>query len=227
MITKNFTNKHSLHRIAVVLQIPLLCRVCRQDQGNIQSLVFCRGCKHSFHRSCWPRSGDHAPDASRYSYCQGFTDLDIHIWWSHLHTSKVGDEELLRKLVNDRTHRWIGVPEFIGDEELKPQLLMYSALTKQFTNVDTTTIQRMPKRRFPRLVSFFGDTGMGKSTIIKNLIRHLTFSEKFEVPVIGTASETENSTSGGVHVYPDPETFAHERPIVYAGTYILNDSTVV
>ncbi|KAE9378224.1 FabD/lysophospholipase-like protein [Stipitochalara longipes BDJ] len=70
---------------------------------------------------------------------------------------------------------------------------------------------------YPRLVAFFGDTGMGKSTIIKNLIRHLTSSKAFDVPVVGSRAEAQNSTSAGVHIYMDPDTFRHERPIVYVG----------
>ncbi|KAE8443409.1 hypothetical protein EG329_001890 [Mollisiaceae sp. DMI_Dod_QoI] len=66
---------------------------------------------------------------------------------------------------------------------------------------------------------------MGKSTIIKNLIRHLSSSDPFgthfssldlfDIPVTGSSSESHNSTSGGVHVYLDPRSFASDRPIIY------------
>jgi predicted alpha/beta-fold hydrolase len=108
-----------------------------------------------------------------------------------------------------------------GDvESEQPELMLYPSLARQFNeflNVRLVTADRIPRTQYPRLVAFFGDTGMGKSTIIKNLVRHITSSNAFDVPIVGRRAEAENSTSAGVHIYTDPETFRHERPIIYVG----------
>jgi hypothetical protein len=115
----------------------------------------------------------------------------------------------------------LGIPEATDDGEFNPQLLLYPALAKQFTHVEARLARTLPRKQYPRLISFFGDTGMGKSTIIKNLIRHLTSSELFETPVSGTVAESQNSISGGVHVYADPGTFSTSRPLIYTGWLAL------
>jgi hypothetical protein len=133
----------------------------------------------------------------------------------HLHTSEQAEEELIRKLAHDRPHRWIGIANNTDDPRQNnssdPKLLLYAALTKQFTNTEAT-----PPKQFPRLISFFGNTGKGKSTIIQNLVHTIAYSkaEGFDTPVVGASTK---SISGGIHVYTDPETFHEERPIVYVG----------
>jgi hypothetical protein len=148
----------------------------------------------------------------------------MHILVSQLHNSKISESDLLQQLRNDRSHRWIGIPESVGGHEIKPELLLYSALTGQFTNADTAKpLLRLPRKQCPRLVSFIGDIGVGKSTIVKNLIRLVPISpdsgalETSPVPVVGTTSRSEHSTSEGIHLYTDPTTFVTQRPIVYAG----------
>jgi len=217
------TNASSLTCIAQNLRIPLACRRCHKTGPSILELVFCRGCRHSFHDDCWNDYEDHVLTEWRPEPCSGFTRLDLHVWVSHLHTSQDEEIDLLQDLVSDRYHRWIGTPEVLSEEALdleQPELVLYPTLASQFNefhNVRSATEDRTPRTQYPRLVAFFGDTGMGKSTIIKNLIRHLTSSKVFDVPIVGSRAEAQNSTSAGVHIYMDPDTFRHERPIIYVG----------
>jgi DNA helicase HerA-like ATPase len=139
-----------------------------------------------------------------------------------LHTPQDEELDLLQNLVSDRYHRWIGTPEMASGEaeSEQPELKLYPTLARlfnEFLNIKPVTGERIPRTQYPRLVAFFGDTGMGKSTIIRNLIRHLTSSKAFDVPIVGGRAEAQNSTSAGVHIYTDPETFRHERPIIYVG----------
>jgi len=139
-----------------------------------------------------------------------------------LHTSQDEELDLLQGLIGDRYHRWIGTPEMTGGEAEpeQPGLMLYPTLARQFNdfmNIKPEIVERIPRKQYPRLVAFFGDTGMGKSTIIKNLIRHITSSKSFDVPIVGNRAEAQNSTSAGVHIYIDPMTFREERPIVYVG----------
>lgn len=73
-----------------------------------------------------------------------------------------------------------------------------------------------PSSRYPSFVSFVGQTGAGKSSLIKLIIDlGANTQRQFDTPVVGAIGNT-SPTSTDVHLYMDPATSSSDHPILYA-----------
>ena len=224
MLTTELTY-YSLTKVAAKFNIPLGCYHCRSGSRDIPTLVFCRSCGKCFHEQCWAQAQRHTLSEFEPEPCKQFSFLGVHLWTSHLHDSDITKAVLLDRLEEDQHHKWVGraVPE--AGKPQKTELHVFPALTYVLQG-QKTYAKQVSQKKYPRLVSFFGDTGTGKSTVIKNLCQILNnpFEQNREpgnVPVAGSQSQVEDSTTSGIHLYADPRTEWDPRPIIYAGELFL------
>jgi energy-coupling factor transporter ATP-binding protein EcfA2 len=115
----------------------------------------------------------------------------------------------------DQDSTWFGIGH---DDAERPVFRDYG----QYATIigDTTTGEF--QTRYPRLVSFVGQTGAGKSTLVKMLIDQQvrsvdpTWELYAPTPVVAAPGHDHTPTSADVHLYPDPSTCYGKFPILYA-----------
>ncbi|KAH0558950.1 hypothetical protein GP486_004425 [Trichoglossum hirsutum] len=130
---------------------------------------------------------------------------------STLKSTRTLDEQMELHLEGENT-AWFGV---VRNGIEKPKLRDYG----RFGDLVKELSRGCRRRFYPGLVSFVGETGAGKSALIKLLIEFKQLyshcEQKQQTPVVGTQYES-CPTSGDVHLYADPTTFEGDFPIFYA-----------
>ncbi|EHK96973.1 hypothetical protein M7I_7298 [Glarea lozoyensis 74030] len=123
-------------------------------------------------------------------------------------------QELFRM---DENTAWFGVVKDESEDSIFYDYGRYADIMTEISQV-TNPRQRQGAQhnRFPGLVSFVGETGAGKSTLVKVLIELSESGEGFQTPIVGSNKHQDVPTSGDVHLYTDPETYLSETPIFYA-----------
>lgn len=130
------------------------------------------------------------------------------------------------QLESNRAARWFMVDQGTIDPNAGGTAFGYGTLivTDRFETLTTrascTDIQPNIDL-FPSLVSFIGETGAGKSTLIKGLIQltpEVQSPELLEAPVTRCTNTgyITAPTTEGVNLYRDPSTAASQNPILFA-----------
>ncbi|KAJ8121312.1 hypothetical protein ONZ43_g2202 [Nemania bipapillata] len=121
------------------------------------------------------------------------------------------EEEHEAELLEDQDTTWFG---YGRDASNHPQLYDYGL----FAAIMAETHTEEAGERYPQLASFIGETGAGKSTLIKLLIdrQDLTSPQgsKYYSPVT-SSNQDRISTTGDVHLYADPSTLHASSPLLF------------
>ncbi|KAK4169827.1 hypothetical protein QBC43DRAFT_225424 [Cladorrhinum sp. PSN259] len=181
--------------------------ICTQCAGD----AFCDG--------CWAQQRPHRPRAPVVAGVGPHVKVEPEVFdrLERVFDQNLTDEyqQLLHQRDIDTT--WFGI-EKDGDE---PRLHHHNRLIDIMRDSHTGEFHE----RFPHLVSFVGQTGAGKSTVIKLLIgraqahtdnqHSYQHDPEFPVPVTGRIHDNV-ATTGDVHLYSDPATYSQLRPLLYA-----------
>ncbi|KAF2498872.1 hypothetical protein BU16DRAFT_558910 [Lophium mytilinum] len=193
-----------------------ICQDCRKEPGE----WYCGACTQSYCERCWKKRPGHKkknPDSANhmkvpYSKHVHFEDI-LHPNWDEVKRALMHEEDLQSLWFSITADAFensgFGFDDF-------PRFSRLVAEHQARVDVDTC---------FPRLVSFVGKTGAGKSTLIRTMLEKpwLTDTEHGvkakEVPVVGKRNSLVPA-SGDVHLYGDylserelPEL---DRPTFYA-----------
>ncbi|KAF2667466.1 hypothetical protein BT63DRAFT_456762 [Microthyrium microscopicum] len=207
------------------------CDAC----GSFDSdLYYCLSCVQTLCDTCWEEVPAHGRNKSRFR----FPNINgmKHEKTPH-HVLKAiqpafftppNDASYEAMLKEDDQASWFGVrreedeklPILLQDHGRFPELMAASSIDSRKKFMQQGKGPTRVVKRTPILVSFVGQTGAGKSTLIRLLIGlkldHKTSNGvRPQLPVIGSAI-SDIATSSDVHLYPDPATIQTENPILYA-----------
>ncbi|KAK6438068.1 hypothetical protein LTR95_005742 [Oleoguttula sp. CCFEE 5521] len=199
-----------------------LCEDCqrvgpRRYYCNVCTLVFCD--------TCWDRQLIHR--SKRLAVGAGTiphekTDQSVARKVRDVLTPDLRDEEREQLHIADIDTTWFGVVREGHERPLfrdygryanliagAKDLRMESATALSATSDHSETL-------YPSLVSFVGQTGAGKSTLIKLLIDLKSEEdERFPTPVVGAVGR-DVATSEDVHLYLDPDSSESQAPLLFA-----------
>ena len=196
------------------------CEACqvvgpRRSYCNVCSFVFCDGCWDAqlVHKSKRLAVGAIPHEKTEHNVARKVQDVL---------TPALTDEARERLHTADIDTTWFGV---VREEHELPLFRDYGryaniiATTKDLRVDSASTLSATTDRSetlYPSLVSFVGQTGAGKSTLIKLLIDLKSeASEGFPTPVVGAAGR-DVSTSEDVHLYLDPDSSESQAPLLFA-----------
>ncbi|PSN59126.1 hypothetical protein BS50DRAFT_594903 [Corynespora cassiicola Philippines] len=187
------------------------CEDCESDGMPIWN---CSNCGMNFCDACWTKQAPHkpgrkGPDGLPHEKA----DPAIVKRLKNIFTPPVDHAGQQTLHMEDEDTTWFGTAR----EDGKPVLQDYGRYPAIMADSNTGDFNY----RYPQLVSFIGKTGAGKSTLIKMLIdqrgrKNQSPEWEFPSPVVGSLSNANVPTSGDVHLYSDPGSYAGEYPMLYA-----------
>ncbi|KAI8626701.1 hypothetical protein F5Y19DRAFT_445247 [Xylariaceae sp. FL1651] len=183
------------------------CVRCGKDAA---SGWICTRCDDAFCcDQCWNSWDPHKKEAKRPSRFARKTHEKVHrdvfyrltrIFAQH----QTKERQFLHE--QEAKAKWFGIYRDYGDN-------ICFGDTNRFRVIMNEGLTAEHPEQFPSLVSFIGQTGSGKSTVI-NLLMTLT-DDTILGPVSGCSGDP-SPTTGDVHLYADPDTHKTRSPLLFA-----------
>ncbi|KAF4630883.1 hypothetical protein G7Y89_g7253 [Cudoniella acicularis] len=187
------------------------CENCDKTQFT---KFFCADCGLGYCEDCWSNTKVHAPGRTNSNGVpHEKLNREVADLLRHIFTPPSDPAEQRKLHETDADTIWFGVVRNVTD---LPVLQDYGRYAKIMQESSTGEYAE----RWPQLVSFVGQTGAGKSTLVKTLVEYqrnvrMRNSDGFPTPVAGSIND-HAPTSGDVHLYADPSTYTSQHPVLYA-----------
>ncbi|KAF7536915.1 hypothetical protein G7054_g4138 [Neopestalotiopsis clavispora] len=200
------------------VQYPHKCDDCEKHQKVV---YYCNVCKSSFCEACWNTQFVHkrVRDGVPHERTDPAVAQKVH----NVLSPPTDGRERERLYKADEATAWFGIerpednspPVFQDYGRFSDLMGITDPLKKQRSFVEQWTPDDRD-RRTPSLVSFVGQTGAGKSTLVKLLVDFSVSGEEcYSTPVVGPRG-AHLPTSEDVHLYLDPRTADSLSPLLYA-----------
>ncbi|KAI1119643.1 hypothetical protein F5Y14DRAFT_396046 [Nemania sp. NC0429] len=192
------------------------CQTC----GATENIFACFQCNDMlFCHACWEKWVLHVPGASsRGGKLHEKIDPVLLQRLRHVFEPIRTEAEHGAELEQDRESTWFG---FDRDSSGHPTFVDHG----RFTAIMTESITENGASRFPRLVSFIGETGAGKSSLIKLLIDRQGLDSQEDTTYWTPVTSSNHDyipTTGDVHLYAEPSSFYTHEPLLFADCEGLN-----
>ncbi|TIA13191.1 hypothetical protein D6C80_06414 [Aureobasidium pullulans] len=189
---------------------------------------YCNVCTLSMCENCWKRQLTHKNNASQYDIPHEKTPRSLARKTQAVFHPDIDEDERQKLHCKDVLTSWFGVHR---EDSARPLLRDYGrfeglmASTRKLAEENHSYLD--PSARYPSFVSFVGQTGAGKSSLIKLIIDlGAKTPGLFDTPVVGAVGNT-SPTSTDVHLYVDPPTADSDHPILYADCEGLEGDVIV
>ncbi|CAD0083511.1 unnamed protein product, partial [Aureobasidium vineae] len=176
---------------------------------------YCNVCSQSMCEPCWNRQLCHK--TTNHEIPHEKTPESLARKTRAVFNPDIKDEEREELHCKDVLTSWFGVHR---EDSARPLLRDYGrfeglmASMRQLPEDGSSYLD--PNARYPSFVSFVGQTGAGKSSLIKLIIDlSVKTHRQFDTPVVGAIGNI-SPTSTDVHLYMDPSTSNSDHPILYA-----------
>ncbi|KAI1100934.1 hypothetical protein F4804DRAFT_348064 [Jackrogersella minutella] len=187
------------------------CQICGASSVKTFTCIQCNSL--AFCDPCWSKWILHAPGAIGWGgkpHEKADPEVIERLRQIFEPTRTEADHEL--ELAKDRETTWFG---FSRDSSGHPIFQDYGRLATIMneSQADVTT------DRYPQIVSFIGETGAGKSTLIKLLIDRQSPQPPESVDYFSPVTSSSNDyipTTGDVHLYAEPSTSHTNTPLLFA-----------
>lgn len=192
------------------------CQTCghRRFYCNVCSFVFCD--------PCWDRQFPHRMRPVPGALPHEKTDHHIAKKIGNVLTPQLKEEQREKLHMDDIDTTWFGVVREGHERPLLQDYGRYATLIAGVKDLRLGAISSLSatsdygEALYPSLISFVGQTGAGKSSLIKLLIDLKSDeNETFETPVVGAAGR-DVATSEDVHLYLDPDSSESQVPLLFA-----------
>ncbi|KAL9618158.1 MAG: hypothetical protein Q9160_007108 [Pyrenula sp. 1 TL-2023] len=189
---------------------------CGKARLAVDECYFCWPCDGTiFCKECWDRCPPHKKRRFGMAHTAGSphekSDPSVarKIFETLQAEHSIEQQALLH--VQDEDTSWFGTGEDEGTGELVFQDF------GRYPRLMAETSTQYRRVRYPALVSFVGQTGAGKSSLIRLLIQACAPENvQPQVPVVGSTLHADLPTSGDVHLYADMNTINGNQPLLYA-----------